>query len=190
MKIRKMCKRNTLKVNKINPCRFFKTKSRKTMSDILEAQNQLNGAAQQDSLELFEIALKRKAKINYQDGVGNTALHYACMSGSIVVLEQLLNKMPDNLVYIKNIQGNTPLHCLMDTKHSPELIEKMTTLLLKHNPLIMSRNKDGMTVVDLATGDMKEKLHKIALTKPKSPAGKKKGKSTIVDKRDLEYDSE
>ena len=152
------------------------------------ANQQLIGAAQQDSLELLDIALKRKAQVNYIDGVKNTALHYACQCGSPLVLEQLLLKMPENLVYIKNVQGNTPLHLALDSKCSDELKLKLVALLLKHNPLILTRNKDGMTCVDLASGELKEILQRHADNNQRSP--KKKKKNNFIDRKDVDVDDD
>ena len=153
-------------------------------TDSATANQQLIGAAQQDSLELFDIAIKRKAQINFQDGVHSTALHYACQCGSPLVLEQLLLKMPENLVYIKNVQGNTPLHCLLDGRHSEEKTMKMMDMLLKHNPLILTRNKDGMTCVDLAQGNLKNILQRYAQANQR----KKSKNNSFIDKRDIDVD--
>eukprot|EP00835_Amoeboradix_gromovi_P005332 NODE_491_length_7770_cov_0.866771.p5 type:complete len:167 gc:universal NODE_491_length_7770_cov_0.866771:4215-4715(+) len=150
---------------------------------------QLIGAAQQDSLELLDIAMKRKAQINYVDGLKNTAIHYACQCGSPSVLELLLNKMPENLVYLKNVQGNTPLHLALDGKHSEEVTMKIVKLILKHSPLLLTRNKDGMTCIDLAGGSVKEYLQDHIDNK--SPTkNNKKMQISFLDKKDIDADDD
>ena len=157
--------------------------------DSADPNSQLLGAAQQDSIELFETAMKRKCNINYVDGVHNTAVHYACQCGSLLVLEQILLKMTENLVYLKNVQGNTPLHCALDSKWSNEKKSSMVTLLLKHNPLLLSRNKSGMTPIDMASGSIKEQLQAIAASSQarKSP---KKTNLNFFDKKDVDNDND
>ena len=60
-------------------------------------------------------------KPNVQDTIGNTALHYACMSDHFEVIEQLMSiKSIDAL--IKNKDGQSPLQILMDKKKSIERI--------------------------------------------------------------------
>lgn len=47
--------------------------------------------------------------VNFQDGLGNTALHYVAAQGSSSVLEELLEE-PVDVDLHNRLDGNTPLH--------------------------------------------------------------------------------
>ncbi|CAD6918655.1 unnamed protein product [Tilletia controversa] len=69
-------------------------------------------AARTDNLEMLQEVLALPAgsvDVNFVDGLGNTALHYAAASGSTSVLPALLEEEVD--VDMQNkLEGNTPLH--------------------------------------------------------------------------------
>ncbi|KAE8224523.1 hypothetical protein CF319_g2588 [Tilletia indica] len=69
-------------------------------------------AARTDNLEMLQEVLAMPAgsfDVNFVDGLGNTALHYAAASGSTSVLPALLEEEVD--VDLQNkLEGNTPLH--------------------------------------------------------------------------------
>ncbi|PKI85790.1 hypothetical protein MVES_000289 [Malassezia vespertilionis] len=78
-----------------------------------DARKQLLLAAQTDNVELAESILDADPPIaydiNFTDGIGNTALHYACENISADVLDRLLNEEVD--VDVQNtLAGDTPLH--------------------------------------------------------------------------------
>lgn len=54
--------------------------------------------------------------INFADGIGNTALHYACAQASVQVIDALLEEEVD--VDLRNrLEGNTPLHEACRVEH-------------------------------------------------------------------------
>ena len=53
---------------------------------------------------------------NFQDGLGNTALHYAASSASIDVLPELLELEVDVDLHNRTT-GNTPLHAALEVEN-------------------------------------------------------------------------
>ncbi|KAG0142173.1 hypothetical protein CROQUDRAFT_662874 [Cronartium quercuum f. sp. fusiforme G11] len=75
------------------------------------ANERLLFSAKQDLDELFyELESEGGYDINFKDGLGNTALHYAVMNSSPTVLELILEHDGAD-VDLLNKQGLTPLHC-------------------------------------------------------------------------------
>lgn len=77
------------------------------------ADKQLIHAARTDNVDLLNSVVNADPPvaydINYTDGVGNTALHYAVENVSIHVLDLLLDEEVD--VDARNrLEGDTPLH--------------------------------------------------------------------------------
>ncbi|KAK0549190.1 hypothetical protein OC846_001709 [Tilletia horrida] len=71
---------------------------------------QLLFAARTDNLELLQEVLSGGAvDVNFADGLGNTALHYAAASASTSVLPALLEEEVD-VDLTNKLEGNTPLH--------------------------------------------------------------------------------
>lgn len=61
-------------------------------------------------MELFQEIVSRSGyDINFQDGLGNTALHYAAASCSTSILPELLEQEVDVDLH-NRLDGNTPLH--------------------------------------------------------------------------------
>jgi uncharacterized protein len=63
-------------------------------------------------VELFQEIVSRSGNsfdVNYQDGLGNTALHYAAASCSTSILPELLEQEVDVDLH-NRLEGNTPLH--------------------------------------------------------------------------------
>lgn len=91
---------------------------------------------------------KRKAFINQQDQVGNTALHYACRSGRPETVKALLEAGADpNLV---DIDGNSPFRAcahfeaekndLLEMKHDTTRLEEIFTMLILHGAVVNGEN--------------------------------------------------
>ena len=72
-------------------------------------------AARTDNEGLFHevVAKPGTYDVNFQDGLGNTALHYAAAQGSTTVLPQLLEEEIDVDLH-NRLDGNTPLHEAVD----------------------------------------------------------------------------
>ncbi|WOO85140.1 Ankyrin repeat-containing protein [Vanrija pseudolonga] len=79
-------------------------------ADGASANEQLLAAAKTDNEELLLSALEQLEDVNYADGLGNTALHYAVIHGSTDVLEHLLEHDSIHLDLRNRLQGDTPLH--------------------------------------------------------------------------------
>ncbi|MBW0490459.1 hypothetical protein O181_030174 [Austropuccinia psidii MF-1] len=99
-------------------------------------------SAKQDLEDLFlEIIDSNNSDydINFKDGLGNTALHYAVMNLSPNVLELILEHEGCD-VDLLNYQGQTPLHCAMNIKDlKPRLLITKSLLEAGADPRI--RNK-------------------------------------------------
>jgi len=95
--------------------------------------------------------------INYKDGVGNTALHQAVLSTSIIVLEYILSHDECDVDPIDDLNGDTPLHVavkLEDPKDRALFVE----VLLDAGADYGIRNKNGQTAQDLVRPDDEEVL--------------------------------
>ncbi|KAH7338957.1 ankyrin repeat-containing domain protein [Rhizoctonia solani] len=99
-------------------------------------------AAKVDNESLFEEIVQEVAKgktfdINHQDGLGNTALHYAAKNASISILEKLLEyEHPSKEgeggcdVDLQNlIDGYTPLHFAVRVQDADERLAIVESLL-------------------------------------------------------------
>ncbi|GJE98853.1 ankyrin repeat domain-containing protein [Phanerochaete sordida] len=105
-------------------------------------------------LELFE---KGGFDINYQDGLGNTALHYAASLGSTAVLEHILSHDECDVDPINRIERATPLHLAVKLE-DPELRHFVVESLLDAGADTFIKDKNGETVVDLVPDEDKETL--------------------------------
>ena len=92
--------------------------------------------------------------INVKGYMGRSLLHSACASSDDSIVEYFVRYLSPLLV---DDDGNTPLHtvCNFYRNDSPEL-----TTLLKYNPPLLVRNKDGKTPLDLAPHKAKDVLDK------------------------------
>ncbi|KAI7870779.1 ankyrin repeat-containing domain protein [Spinellus fusiger] len=97
---------------------------------------------QEDELETF--FEEKECEVNYQDGAGNTAAHYAAKAGSIGCLEILVNIEGVDIDIQNTLELDTPLHkAVMHQDEDAEVAFSMAELLLmagaKQN--IQNRNK-------------------------------------------------
>ncbi|WWD16894.1 hypothetical protein CI109_101326 [Kwoniella shandongensis] len=74
------------------------------------ANERLLAAAKSDNEGMIEDALLELKDINYTDGLGNTALHYAIIHASTSVLETILCHETCDVDLPNRLQGDTPLH--------------------------------------------------------------------------------
>ncbi|KAI9025966.1 ankyrin repeat-containing domain protein [Phycomyces nitens] len=82
--------------------------------------------------------------VNYIDGAGNTAAHYAAKAGSIGCLEKLVNLDDIDLDIKNHLEGDTPLHkAVLYQDQDHEMAVAMVDLLLMGgaDPRIINRNK-------------------------------------------------
>lgn len=89
--------------------------------------------------------------INHADGLGNTALHYACENVSVNVLDPILEEQVD--VDAQNrIEGNAPLHVACHIANE-EARNWLVGELLEAGASTQTRNRAGLRPVDLVVGD-------------------------------------
>ncbi|GAA6031721.1 hypothetical protein JCM8097_001952 [Rhodosporidiobolus ruineniae] len=69
-------------------------------------------SAKQDAVEMMQEVLEGSEQfdVNWQDGLGNTALHYAASSPSPDALELLLDFEGTDVDLQNRLEGDTPLH--------------------------------------------------------------------------------
>ncbi|KDQ62971.1 hypothetical protein JAAARDRAFT_28959 [Jaapia argillacea MUCL 33604] len=109
----------------------------------------LLAAARTDNEEMIlEIFEKGGFDINYQDGLGNTALHYAASRGSTDVLEHILSHDECDVDPINRLEGATPLHLALQIKDQ-ELREYIVDSLLEAGADTKIKDKNGDTALDL-----------------------------------------
>jgi len=115
------------------------------------AQNQrrLIAAVRDDNEEMLqEVFEQGNFDINFQDGLGNTALHYAAMYGSTDVLEHILSHEDCDVDPINRLEGATPLHLAVVMVHK-HLREPVVSSLLDAGADTSIKNKRGDTAIDL-----------------------------------------
>ncbi|KAH9010906.1 ankyrin repeat-containing domain protein [Lactarius hengduanensis] len=98
-----------------------------------------------------------KFDINYQDGIGNTALHYAASEGSLDVLNELLEYDGCDVDYTNNIEGATPLHLAVKIKEL-ELRALIVDSLLDAGADPRIKDKEGQIAQDYVDENDEETL--------------------------------
>ncbi|CAE6358506.1 unnamed protein product [Rhizoctonia solani] len=122
-------------------------------------------AAKTDNVSLFdeileEVSNEKPFDINYQDGLGNTALHYAARNASISVLEKILEyEHPLHEgeggcdVDLQNrIDGYTPLHLAVRIKDADERLAVVESLLDAGADDTI-KDKHGQRAIDVVPAD-------------------------------------
>ncbi|KAG7451897.1 ankyrin [Guyanagaster necrorhizus] len=111
----------------------------------------LLAAARSDNEELMmEVFSEGGFDINFQDGLGNTALHLAVSNGSTDVLEHILSHEDCDVDPINRIEKATPLHLAVKLEH-PELRKHVVNSLLEAGANTSIRDKFGETALDLVS---------------------------------------
>jgi len=90
--------------------------------------------------------------INFQDGIGNTALHYAASCGSLDVLNELLEYEEGCDVDLTNIELETPLHLAVKYGEA-ELRALMVDSLLDAGAETSIKDKTGQVARDYVRED-------------------------------------
>ncbi|KAI4517015.1 ankyrin [Schizophyllum commune Loenen D] len=113
----------------------------------------LMAAARDDNVEMLEEIFEQGGfDINYQDGLGNTALHVAVSHGSTDVLEHILSHEDCDVDPINRIEKATPLHLAVQVDH-PELRKYLVESLLEAGADTRIKDKNGETALDLVPTD-------------------------------------
>ncbi|KAF9572453.1 hypothetical protein EC968_009931 [Mortierella alpina] len=155
------------------------------MSDNEGASNNelLMAACKSDNLDMLDEVLSSDAdsfNINYTDGVGNSALHYAARHASTGCLEVLLYFDGIDVNIANRLEGDTPLHKAA-AYDDPHVALEMCRILVEGGADLSVRNKNRQTAADKAPsdthGDVKEYLEEAAL-------------GTQFDARDIAHDDD
>ncbi|KAF8633604.1 hypothetical protein AX15_001392 [Amanita polypyramis BW_CC] len=113
----------------------------------------LLAAARSDSEELIQEVFDQGGfDINHQDGMGNTALHYAASLGSTTVLEYLLSYEGCDVDIVNRVEGATPLHVAAQNDDSETRYFTVKSLL-EAGSLTTMKNKYGEIARDLVPID-------------------------------------
>ncbi|KAI0308379.1 ankyrin repeat-containing domain protein, partial [Multifurca ochricompacta] len=130
-------------------------------------------AARQDNIDqLFDVFSEPgKFNINYQDGIGNTALHYAASNGSVDFLNELLEYEGCDVDYVNSLDGATPLHLAVKIKE-PELRALIVDSLLDAGADPQIKDKEGLVALNYVPEDDKETRNAFRRNQAKSSISK------------------
>ncbi|KAF9654410.1 ankyrin [Thelephora ganbajun] len=119
-------------------------------SDGASNNERLLAAARDDNEDLLLDVFDQPGTfdINYQDGLGNTALHYAVLHTSYDVLDHILSHEECDVDPTNKLDKATPLHLAVE-KEDPEDREYFVENLLEAGANYTIRNKHGETAEDL-----------------------------------------
>jgi len=114
---------------------------------------QLLYAAKQDDEELMKNVLAMPGvDVNYADGLGNTALHWAASNASVNVIEPLLDADNCDIDPINRLDKATPLHMAVRIK-DVESRHYIVQMLLDYGADMSIRDKQNSLAEDLLPGD-------------------------------------
>ncbi|GAA6059435.1 hypothetical protein JCM10212_005374 [Sporobolomyces blumeae] len=154
------------------------------------ANERLVAAAKQDLVDLLSETLEGEepCDVNYQDGLGNTALHYAASSPSPDALQLLLETDGTDVDLQNRLDRATPLHLAVkleneDARHG--VIEML--LDAGANPSI--RDRHGLKVADYLRPDSSE-VDKSILQMIREAIAEQTMGSGIANNADLAEDSD
>jgi len=123
------------------------------MSEGASNNERLLAAARSDNEELLlEVFEEGKFDINYQDGLGNTALHYAASQGNLSVLEHILSHEDCDVDPINRLERATPLHLALQIEDA-ELRKMVAESLLEAGADTTIKDKHGDTALALLRPD-------------------------------------
>ncbi|KAI0640149.1 ankyrin [Trametes polyzona] len=119
------------------------------MADGASNNERLLAAARSDNEDmLLEVFEQGNFDINAQDGLGNTALHYAASHGYLEILEHLLEHDGCDVDPQNRIEKATPLHLALRIE-DPELRKAVVSSLLEAGADTRIKDKNGETAADL-----------------------------------------
>ncbi|KAI0652586.1 ankyrin [Trametes meyenii] len=118
-------------------------------SDGASNNERLLAAARSDNEDmLLEVFEEGKFDINAQDGLGNTALHYAASNGYLDILEHLLEYDGCDVDPQNRIEKATPLHLALQIEDA-NLRKAVFESLLDAGADTRIKDKNGETAIDL-----------------------------------------
>ncbi|KAH8550319.1 ankyrin repeat-containing domain protein [Umbelopsis sp. PMI_123] len=121
------------------------------MSDEGASNNELLLAAcknDQDDM-LADIFKEGSYDINFRDGAGNTAAHYAAKHGSLDCLEMLVKHDSIDLDIKNTLEGDTPLHKAVEFDDDPDVAIAMVEILLEAEADPRIKNRNQLTPIQL-----------------------------------------
>ncbi|GAA5941455.1 ankyrin repeat domain-containing protein [Sporobolomyces koalae] len=127
------------------------------------ANERLVAAAKQDLVDLLQETLdgEEACDVNYQDGLGNTALHYAASSPSPDALQLLLEYDGTDVDLQNRLDRSTPLHLAVKLENEDARLGVIEMLLdAGANPSIKDRH--GLKLADYLHPDSSETDKSIA----------------------------
>ncbi|KAH8085686.1 hypothetical protein HD553DRAFT_310039 [Filobasidium floriforme] len=112
---------------------------------------QILSAAKEDNEELFLEAIEQEHDINHQDGLGNTALHYAIIYASTTVLDHILEHDQCDVDLQNKLQRDTPLHLAVKIEENGRegLREYLVQQLVDAGASPMIRDRHSLRPIDL-----------------------------------------
>jgi len=124
------------------------------MADGASANERLLAAAKQDIEEMILEIFEKPGTydINYVDGLGNTALHYAAQYGSTDCLEHILEQDGCDVDIQNRLERATPLHLAIRLEDE-ELRRYVVASLLDAGADPKIRNKFSQTPIDMLAAD-------------------------------------
>ncbi|KAL1921924.1 uncharacterized protein VTP21DRAFT_10566 [Calcarisporiella thermophila] len=135
----------------------------------------LLSACRNDQEDMLEDIFQQPGSydINFQDGAGNTALHYACQFGSQACVEILLDQENINLNIQNRLEGDTPLHKAVAFTDDPDVAYEIVQMLIDAGADLNILNRNRQSAENVAEDEEVRKL----IRKAKM--------ASLVDSRDL-----
>ncbi|KAI8578253.1 hypothetical protein K450DRAFT_247959 [Umbelopsis ramanniana AG] len=128
------------------------------MSDEGASNNELLLAAcknDQDDM-VSDIFKEGSYDINFRDGAGNTAAHYAAKHGSLDCLELLVGHDGIDLDIKNTLEGDTPLHKAVEFADDPDVAIAMVEILLEAEADPRIKNRNQLTPIQLVNPNNEE----------------------------------
>ncbi|KZT73420.1 ankyrin [Daedalea quercina L-15889] len=123
------------------------------MADGASNNERLLYAARTDNEDLLlEVFEESDFDINYQDGLGNTALHYAASHGSLIVLEHILSHDECDVDPVNRLEKATPLHLALRLEDADSR-KAVAESLLEAGADTTIKDKYGETALDILRDD-------------------------------------
>ncbi|KAF8646234.1 hypothetical protein AX16_007319 [Volvariella volvacea WC 439] len=131
--------------------------------------------------------------VNFQDGLGNTALHYAAKYLSVDVIDLILEEEVD--MDLQNFEGDTPLHLAVVNQRSGsegKARQYVIEVLLEAGADVTILNKAGDTAKDLIHSSEREILKLFSDREAEMEEEKRASKPAVstIDSRDIDVDDD
>jgi len=119
-----------------------------------------------DNFDLFKNLLNKDIDFNVPDFYGNTAFHYIVIDKRINYLEYLLNK-PDIKYNLSNINGDIPLHILLESESILiDINESILNKIVLESDLNYQNNQGITCLMIIIEKNLIDKLRSLLILKP------------------------